>query len=110
MDTPRFQTLFYFSSKDINIIEIKRLDLPSTATKSEIFHWLLIDRDQSVQKLTFVSTGEENGFQTREFKEGKLRFNKANGFYDTDTPHSLKCLSPNDLPDALASLLENYLT
>ncbi|KLN62483.1 hypothetical protein WH96_03040 [Kiloniella spongiae] len=110
MKKSSFKTLFYLSNEDVNIVEIKRLDLPETADKSDIFHWLLFGNDCSIQKLTFVSMNEENGFQLREFKEGKLRFNDDIGFYDTETSHALQCNRPNELPDTLASLLENYLT
>jgi len=110
LNAPHFQTLFYFSNEDISILEIKRLDLPSTADKSDLFHWLLIPKDHSIQKLTFLSMSEENGLQSREFKEGKLRFNEEGGFYDAKISHTLKCHQPNDLPDRLVSLLESYLS
>ncbi|WP_120498344.1 hypothetical protein [Kiloniella sp. EL199] len=110
MNAPRFQTLFYFSNEDINLVEIKRLDLPATAAKSDIFHWILINQDHSIQKLIFVSMSEENGFQSREFEEGKLRFNEDLGFYETETSHPLKCHQPDNLSNTLVSLLENYLS
>ncbi|WP_085907477.1 hypothetical protein [Kiloniella majae] len=110
MSISRFQVLFYLSNQDISVVEIKRLDLPETVEKSDRFHWLLVDKNYLVQKLTFVSMSQENGFQVREFKEGKLRFNKDLGFYGTEASCPLKCHQPDDLPDTLASLLDDYLT
>ncbi|WP_417452628.1 hypothetical protein [Kiloniella sp.] len=110
MNRPSFKTLFHFSNDDIRVIEIKRLDLPATTEKSKLFHWLLVNKDHSIQKLTFVAMSEDSKFQTREFKEGKLRFDDMQVFYDADTSHALKSCLANDLPDTLVSLLENYFT
>ena len=64
-----YDVLYYYSSSVFCIVEIKRLNLPATAPKDQIYHWLKIDlSSDAVQRLTFQAMDADS----RSFKEGYL--------------------------------------
>ncbi|MCZ4281545.1 hypothetical protein O4H49_12200 [Kiloniella laminariae] len=78
VNKPSFKVLFHLSNETIDIVEIKRLDLPDTEEKSELFHWLLLS-DKHFQRLSFVSMSVTGDRQNRCFREGLLEFTDSKG-------------------------------
>lgn len=69
-----YETLYAFHSQQGHLLEIKRLDLPSSATKDQVYHWLWVTTN-AVLSLKFV--GMETG--DRQFREARLSFDDAGG-------------------------------
>lgn len=68
--------LFYFSSENLDVFEIKRLDLGPIASLSEIYKWLAYSKvSQTLWELDFKSMHKSDDYQYRLFMEGHLRFN-----------------------------------
>lgn len=61
-----------FSSPELDLVEIKRLDQPENAPLSAIYKWLVIENNK-VNLFTFKSM-EKKEKEYREFLEGKLEF------------------------------------
>lgn len=77
-NNPEFKFLYMFSSKELDLVEIKRLDQPEGSELSSIYKWLVIQNNE-VTKFTFKSmTKKEKEF--REFEEGKLEFDDVSAF------------------------------
>eukprot|EP00386_Alphamonas_edax_P001946 GDKI01005870.1.p2 GENE.GDKI01005870.1~~GDKI01005870.1.p2 ORF type:complete len:122 (-),score=21.37 GDKI01005870.1:53-418(-) len=81
-----FSTLFSFENSSHRLVEIKRKDIKSE-DKSKIYFWLLIAggenaSEHSITKLTFKAMSPPNadGWQTRDFEQGKLLFSAASAF------------------------------
>ncbi|PMD91455.1 hypothetical protein BWI97_21785 [Siphonobacter sp. BAB-5405] len=107
-----FQTLFHLLDETIDLIEIKRLDLPDEKDPSQLYYWLLI-RDTQIQRLTFVSMTRNETSQERVFEEGLLHFDTEMALYtdlDTLETHRLAVQNPAILSEALGNHIQNYLT
>lgn len=76
-----FKYIYLFAHNDEYLCEVKVLGLPDTTSKNKKFHWLLIDQNKNINKLTFVSMNENK----REFKEGKLEINDIYATFNDTT-------------------------
>ncbi|PQA55481.1 hypothetical protein [Siphonobacter curvatus] len=107
-----FQALFHLLDETIDLVEIKRLDLPDEKDRSQLYYWLLI-RDTQVQRLTFVSMTRNETSQERVFEEGLLHFDTEMALYtdlDSLATHRLAVQNPAILSEALEKRIQNYLT
>lgn len=79
--------LFKFSGPEFDLVEVKRLDLPASAPKSQVYQWLKIDKTGKESRLMFVSMSEDK----RVFTNGTLIFDEYRGtFTDQTGTYSLK--------------------
>lgn len=69
---PDFKFLYIFTSAELDLVEIKRLDQLENAPLSSIYKWLVIQNNK-VSSFTFKSMSK-NEKEYREFEEGKLEF------------------------------------
>jgi hypothetical protein len=69
---PEYKFLYMFSSDQLDLVEIKRLDQSESAPLSSIYKWLVIENNK-VTKFTFKSMDKKEK-EFREFEEGKLEF------------------------------------
>lgn len=75
-----FKCLYYFTSPNISVIEIKRTDLAENAPLSETYKWLVIfNSSQTVVELKFKSMSKTDSDDFRSFSEGDLKFNLNEG-------------------------------
>ncbi len=66
--------LFAFENDEFMVVETKLLDMPEGAAPSDVYFWLLINKNEnSCKHLTFKSMKKEP-IQIREFEEGYLEF------------------------------------
>jgi hypothetical protein len=75
IDQSAFKFLFIFSSDEVTLVEIKRMDQPQDAPLSSIYKWLVIENN-TVTKFTFKSMTKLDK-EYREFEEGKLEFDNV---------------------------------
>lgn len=74
------ESLFYFRNDSHHICELKFLDVPETAPKSEIYQWVHVqvrnpEENSTLTKLQFCEMGKlEDGRGFRRFKQGILIF------------------------------------
>ncbi len=108
---PTFTVLYYLDHRDISLIEVKRTDLKGEKDKTKIYFWILITKDNNIVKpLTFVSMNSELENEKREFKEGKLKFNKHSGlFHSTKGLFNLVVIAPEKVPIIQLNAISNYL-
>lgn len=107
-----FQTLFHLLDETMDLVEIKRLDLPDEKNPNQLYYWLLI-RETQLQRLTFVSMIRNEISQERVFEEGLLHFDTEMALYtdlDTLETHRLAVQNRAILSDALEKRIQNYLT
>lgn len=72
--------LFHFQGEDFDLVEVKKLGLPESAPKSEVYQWLKISRLGEFEKLHFSSMDTNS----RTFTEGKLEFDDHVGTFSDD--------------------------
>lgn len=78
---PNFKILYYFSSPDILVLEIKRTGLPESAALSDIYKWLILSpKSEMVFELDFKSMDKNETEEFRTFVEGEFRFNTTEGY------------------------------
>lgn len=108
------RTLFLLENDTTIVLEIKRLDLPDTADKSSVYHWLYYQKEsKQVIPLVFRSmSSTDTGIQIREFADAHLEFNDSEGvitFNNVSTALSRveveTFLYPADLSEAIDSYL-----
>jgi len=72
-----FSCLYSFVHPEIELCEIKRLDLPASAAPADIYHWLVLHKASgNVLPLDFVSM-ERSPREKREFQAASLEFDEA---------------------------------
>lgn len=74
-NNPEFKFLYMFSSPELDLVEIKRLDQPENAPLSSIYKWLVIENNKVVS-FTFKSMDKKEK-EFREFLEAKLEFDET---------------------------------
>jgi hypothetical protein len=106
-----FNCLYYFTSAETTILEIKRLDLPSGAALGDIYKWLVVDqRTNKVCELQFKSMSQTEQQEERIFKEGEFHFNHQEGrlkFLGRD--YLLSRENQERVPEELKALIAEYL-
>lgn len=71
------QYLFYFSSDELCLFETKRLGLPSQASMSDIYKWLIYFKSsRKFIALSFINMIQEENCEYRSFAEAELKFDK----------------------------------
>ncbi|BEV71622.1 hypothetical protein THUN1379_11040 [Paludibacterium sp. THUN1379] len=86
--------LYGFSGQAGSLLEVKRLDVPSTAAPSARFFWLWRPAGGQWQVLTFLAMQTEPG-QYRHFAEGELWFDAQQARWQAP---GLNCILPAALP------------
>jgi hypothetical protein len=115
IDMHSFECLYLLSNPYLHIIEIKRIDLPDTASAEQKFLWLKVDaKTLMVSQLEFRSMDSAGTVEERYFEQGYLKFNEKTGAFIekyNSAQHPLQRLDPSDLDqriqEAVASLLTN---
>lgn len=107
-----FDTLYYLDSKEISILEIKRLDQPAGSTVDQIFHWLLFNKEtKQIQHLTFRSLDSSSVLEERFFVEGFLKFSETEGTYIqkfNSGQFEVKNRSTEPLPEVIKEAVQRY--
>ena len=110
---PTFECLYYLENFYLDIIEVKRMDLPNTATASEKFHWLRIDKKSlKVTPLTFRSMDSSGEVEERYFEEGFLKFNPTIGTFIekyNSAQHPLHHKGCLEVSPEVSKAVEHYL-
>lgn len=66
----------------MQILEIKRTDLPEDAEISEKFKWLKFDKETNeISQLDFSSMDSSTEIEERYFEQGYLKFNNTTGTF-----------------------------
>ncbi len=101
------EALYYFSSVDYQIVEVKRNDLPASAPSSARYHWLVMPTDlNACWGLDFVSMKEGH----RLFRAGELTFGDTRGeFTIWGQRHELVRHSVEAIPQALMLKIQSHL-
>lgn len=102
----KLKFLYYFSGPDIEMVEIKRLDLVD-APLSDIYKWLVIRKESGeVLQLNFKAMNKSLDVESRDFEEGSLSFNSLEANLELKSYHySLKVLKPEQVPDWVIQLI-----
>ena len=104
-----YRVLYLLQSSYLILLEIKRLDLPVTASHAERYRWLqYVPTTNQLAPLDFVSMRAALPFEEREFQQGSLRFSNLEGiFHATSTrePVALRREFLMELPPALVEQL-----
>lgn len=111
---PTFDFLYFFENKQIIILELKRTDLPIDAVKSDIYKWLLIDKDTTViTPLDFLSMKSGEHQQERFFRQGYLSFDSDHAVYIRESSSFQNMLRNNEIqqiPEQIAVSLHKELS
>lgn len=79
---PSFDCLYFLENFSMQIIEIKRTDLPEDAEISEKFKWLKFDKETNeISQLDFSSMDSSAEIEERYFEQGYLKFNNTTGTF-----------------------------
>lgn len=107
---PKLKYLYYFSSPDIEVIEVKRLDL-GDAPLSEIYKWLVVSRPTGkVRQLTFRSMNKIDDREFRTFIEGALEFDGKRAVLSVlSGEHVMEVLATEVISPATSRLVEEFL-
>ena len=108
----RLDTLYIFENDAFYIIETKRLDLPETADKADVYKWLSYNKKtQDIEHLGFRSMSQDNQMQTRHFDSSALQFNNISGQFTNAEGQTinLKNISHQNLPNDIADALERFI-
>lgn len=110
----QFDCLYHLENKEISIFEIRRKDLPETATVAEGCQWFRFDKTSaSLTPLLFRSSDFSGEIEERFFEQGYLKFNPLSGTYIekfNSAQHSLLRLSTAELGLKLSKAVESYFT
>jgi RimJ/RimL family protein N-acetyltransferase len=107
----KFKCLYYFTSPDIDVMEIQRTDLPEGTPLSDIYKWLILKPlSGKVIELDFKSMDKNEREDIRTFVEGEFRFDSVQGhltllrkdFYFDRKAH-------NEVPVNSLDLVRDYL-
>jgi len=100
-----------FAAAKGHFIEIRLLDKPAEALKSEICQWLWIE-DGTVTSLHFVSMKATHTHQLRNFREAKLTFDTTQGElqWTIGETISVRAMAVQDRPPALTPLVHLHLS
>ncbi len=83
-----YRVLFLLHSPAVTVFEIKRLDLPDTAPKNQLYQWLHYEAaTATLTPLDFVQLHSAPPLEERQFRQGNLQFSAAAGtFWPTAGP------------------------
>ncbi|NQX38419.1 hypothetical protein SAMN05421820_101439 [Pedobacter steynii] len=110
---PSFTCLYFLENEKHLILEIKRTDLPQDAELSEVFLWLVMEKERKlILPLTFRSMDSSGEVQERFFEQGYLKFNNLTGTYIekfNSGQHQLGNKSGNPLQAEIIDIIAEYL-
>jgi hypothetical protein len=108
-----YKCLYFFENHQIYVLEIRRMDLVSDADKSELYRWLLVDKDSlEVTPLTFLSMDSSALSQERFFKQGYLSFDSDRAVFIQESSTEQQILEPwqiESLPERLDAAIKEFL-
>ena len=111
---PTFDFLYFFENQQIIILELKRTDLPSEAIKSDLYKWLLIDRESAqIRPLDFLSVKSGEHQQERFFRQGYLSFDAEHAVYireSSSVQNTLTSKHPEQIPLWVVTSIEEQLS
>jgi hypothetical protein len=108
---PSFKCLYYFTSSEFSVVEIKRTDLVEGAPLSDIYRWLIvIPQKEEVFDLEFKSMQKIENEEFRSFVEGEFRFNRVEGYFNLlGKNFQLVFKNQNEVSDAILDLIAKHL-
>jgi hypothetical protein len=108
---PSFKCLYYFTSPEFSVVEIKRTDLVEGAPLSDIYKWLIvIPQKDEVFDLEFKSMQKIENEEFRSFVEGEFRFNRVEGHFNLfDKNFQLVFKNQNEVSEAILDLIAKHL-
>jgi hypothetical protein len=101
------ELLYVFSDEFIQIMEVKRLDLPPGSAVKDVYQWIVyFIETNSFTPLSFTSMSQGVHKQERKFSQGRLIFDdqQANFYFEGKFYELLKSPQKHSTAD-----LENYL-
>ena len=110
---PTFDLLYLFENQEIYILEIKRSDMPSDAIKSDIYKWMLIDKNNlHITPLEFLSMTSVDLTEERFFRQGYLSFDSDQAVYIRESSSVQNILRRKDsdcITDSIVSSINEQL-
>jgi hypothetical protein len=110
---PTFDLLYLFENQDIYILEIKRSDLPSDAVKSDIYKWMLIDKNNvHITALEFLAMTSAGPTEERFFRQGYLSFDSDQAIYireSSSVQNILRRKEIDHLPDSIVLSIQQEI-
>ena len=114
IDMSSFECLYLLSNPYLQIIEVKRINLPDTASVEQKFLWLKIDtKTLDVSALNFSSMDSAGAVQERYFQQGYLKFNEQTGTFIekyNSAQHPLQRLEPQHLEQRVQQAITAFLS
>lgn len=108
-----FEYLYLLSNPYLHIIEVKRVDLPDTASAQQKFLWLKIDaKTLEVSQLDFRSMDSAGAVEERYFEQGYLKFNEQAGTFIekyNSAQHPLQRLGTQDLHQRIQQAITTFI-
>ena len=105
------QYLYYFSSDELYLLETKRLGLPTQASMSDIYKWLIFfKKDDKFVTLNFINMIKEESCEYRSFAEAELKFDlrTAQLSYQGNV-YTLSRNDPNLISPDIKAVTQNFL-
>ncbi|WP_321330792.1 hypothetical protein [uncultured Bacteroides sp.] len=82
MEKP-YEVLFFLENESVAIVEIKRTDLPESATPDMKYHWVRCTKSNHLVDLfTFWKMNATDELQERWFEQGELKFSPLSGYFE----------------------------
>jgi len=111
---PSFKCLYHLESDLLSILEIKKMELPIEAPKSDVYKWLSYNKSNAeVVQLNFTSSDSSQDVQERYFEQGYLKFSQQSGTFIekfNSAQYPLVNVSQEELPDFLLAAIEDFLS
>lgn len=107
----KVQYLFYFSSDDLCLLEIKRTGLPAQASLSDMYKWLIYFKaSRAFVPLSFISMQKKEDCECRSFSEAELKFDETSAEMNYQgTIFKLQRKDVNAIPAEIKIEVSNYL-
>src|SRR5687767_1815884 len=109
----KFNFLYYFESDEVALVESKRLDLPTSASLSEVYRWTAYFKKRNeFVFLNFRSMTKREFEEIRSFNEGELHFNRQRGeltLKNEGQIYDLRLLKVDEIPETFKHRLEEFL-
>lgn len=111
---PKFDYLFLLENTYLQLIEIKRTDLPEDADMAEKCKWLRIEKKTlEISQLDFAAMDSSDQVEERYFEQGYLKFNSTSGTFIekyNSAQHPLDRRMEFKIPTALENAITDFLS
>lgn len=111
---PSFDCIYLFENPEIYILEIKRTGLPAEAIKSDIYHWLLFEKDTlCVTPFVFLALNSSDFSEERFFRKGYLSFDSDQAVFireSSSVQNILETKELGELPVAVSIVIQQWLS